>query len=292
MVISHNSQLGLRFQDPTVKIDFLTLMKEHIEALRGFNEQQLKVVQNQIEGLLSTEEELELYEELKKDSNLINSIADDDKIREATSPSLFGDKKYDLMNDSDFRQFFICPSVYKAAELIKVTSGFTGRTLKDIKIGKYSYLLGKNEMVRFACKVGYIRGFYYNSKDRIAFDWGVQMSDGKYYFGGKYQKEFTKIMQVLTFVELGDIEVIELLGGRNNGGKKNIDKITNTSEYTVFVVDSSWNKLIIRTEGFAVRGHYRLQPCGDGHLDRRLIWISAFEKHGYKRRPRAEIVRT
>ncbi len=97
-------------------------------------------------------------------------------------------------------------------------------------------------------------------------------------------------MKIMIFIELGDIEIVEILKGRNNGKPKSNGKITNTSEYTVYVVDSSWNKLIIRTDGFAVMGHFRLQPCGINFSDRKLIWINAFEKHGYKRSPKAKIL--
>ena len=97
------------------------------------------------------------------------------------------------------------------------------------------------------------------------------------------------IMQLLSFVELSDIEVTLLNPMKNNGRHKRDGKITNNSPKTVYVVDSSWNKIVMRTDGFAVRGHFRLQPCGPGRMDRKLIWIDAFEKHGYKRKPTAEI---
>lgn len=50
--------------------------------------------------------------------------------------------------------------------------------------------------------------------------------------------------------------------------------------------DCTWYTTIIRTEGFSVRGHFRLQPCGKGKQDKKLIYIHEFQKHGYVRRAR------
>lgn len=49
-------------------------------------------------------------------------------------------------------------------------------------------------------------------------------------------------------------------------------------------LDASWYTTIVRTEGFGVKGHFRLQPCGEGRKDRKLIYIHEFQKHGYVRR--------
>ena len=50
--------------------------------------------------------------------------------------------------------------------------------------------------------------------------------------------------------------------------------------------DCSWYTTIVRNEGFSVRGHFRLQPCGAGKRDKKLIYIHEFQKHGYVRRAR------
>ncbi len=50
--------------------------------------------------------------------------------------------------------------------------------------------------------------------------------------------------------------------------------------------DCSWYTTIVRNEGFSVRGHFRLQPCGKGKQDKKLIYIHEFQKHGYVRRAR------
>lgn len=285
MVISYNSQLGLRFREPEMKVELLDLMKDYLEnelgITRGFLEQ--------LRGLPTDENgNLQIGEDMLSEWQL-SRLDNNNEVRNKVSAILGVDTN--LIDDDDSLYYFICDSVYKAAELIRINDNFSGRTIKDINFGKYTYLMGKNRMVRFVVRRGVMRGFYFNDSDKKAFEFGIEMEDGGYFFQKGFEKEFSTIMQVLTFVELGDIEIKILEAGRNNGGKKNVDKVTNTSNKTVYVVDSSWNQIIIRTTGFAVRGHFRLQSCGEAMKDRKLIWINAFEKHGYKRRPTGEIVR-
>ena len=51
-------------------------------------------------------------------------------------------------------------------------------------------------------------------------------------------------------------------------------------------LDASWYTTIVRNEGFGVRGHFRLQPCGEGRKDKKLIYINEYRKHGYVRKAR------
>jgi hypothetical protein len=287
MVISYNSQLGLRFSDKKIKSECLTIQMKYLESkLDGLNKV-IEIAQKDLKDLLH--DELVLYNDLVNDfSSRIQQKEDNDETAKMADDKI---DLMDLLSDDGTSYYYICDSVYKAAALIKIGEKFTGRTLKDINFGKYTYLMGKHRMIRFVCAFDIIKGIYYDELNKKAFQFAIDIDNGNYSFHKDFDLEFSMAMQIMAFVELGDIEILELQGGKNNGGKKNEDKITNTSKNTVYVVDSSWNKIIIRTTGFAVRGHYRLQPCGEGMIDRKLIWISAFEKSGYKRSPKAEIVR-
>lgn len=278
MVISEKSQLGLRFREKDVKVKFLHSMESYLKG-------EIELRQNYIEKLQK--------EEITEEEYYLENVNDETyrDVSNKVSNCLPDNKLELLIDDNDNKYFFICESVYKAAELIKINENFTGRTLKDIKFGYYVYLMGKHEMVKFSCVIGAIYGFYYNDKDDTYFEFGIELEEGKYFVKSGYVKQFSAIMQLLTFIELGDIEVQILNARQSNGGKKDVDKIQNSTNNTVYIVDSSWNKLLIRTDGFAVRGHFRLQPCGDGMKDRKLIWINAFEKNGYVRKPKGEIIR-
>lgn len=261
MKISKRTQLGLRFEDSDCKL----------QCLHTFD----KCLKKEIERLYDAIKELDPEYCLPKSDKKLETI-----IKAELVENLTDNGKY----------YLICDSVYKASELIKINSNFSGRTYKDIQLGKHTYLMGKHLMIRFIVKIGNIKGFYYDDLQNIAFEWVISIETSDYDCGN-YNKEFSLIMRILAFVELGDIEIIELKSGRNNHAAQKADKITNGSNNTVYVVDSSWNKLIIRTDGFAVRGHFRLQPCGENMKDRKLIWIDAFEKHGYRRTPKAEVIR-
>lgn len=191
--------------------------------------------------------------------------------------------------DSSF--YLITEGVLKPAEMIKLNENFTTTLFNKVKPGKYTYLLGRNTMLRFVRKDNVIKGFYFNDAKEIGFEFGFDLETGEYYAPNKNIVEFSQMVQIMTFVELGDIEIVVLNSNQHNGKPKKDGKIMNSSRYSVYVVDSTWNQMLIRTEGFAVRGHFRLQPCGVAMSERKLIWISAFEKEGYRRRPKAEIVK-
>lgn len=66
-------------------------------------------------------------------------------------------------------------------------------------------------------------------------------------------------------------------------GQKHLNEL----EYPITFLDSRWFRNIVRSEGFAVRGHFRLQPKkANGEWTRELIWINDFEKHGYTSKAR------
>lgn len=61
----------------------------------------------------------------------------------------------------------------------------------------------------------------------------------------------------------------------------------NNTDFTVTYLDCKWFTTLVKSEGFNVRGHFRLQPKKkDGKWTRELIWINEFRKHGYTARAR------
>lgn len=58
-------------------------------------------------------------------------------------------------------------------------------------------------------------------------------------------------------------------------------KIANQTTSKIEYVNSTWFTNLVKSEGFKVRGHFRLQPCGSGMKERKLIWIQDFTKTGY-----------
>jgi hypothetical protein len=64
--------------------------------------------------------------------------------------------------------------------------------------------------------------------------------------------------------------------------KDGIDKYVNDTKLNLTFLDSKWFTNIVKTEGFAVQGHFRLQPKKkNGEWTKELIWINEFNKLGY-----------
>lgn len=60
-------------------------------------------------------------------------------------------------------------------------------------------------------------------------------------------------------------------------------KYVNDTNANITILDSTWFTNLVKSDAFKVRGHFRLQPCGEGLKEKKLIWISDFEKNGYVR---------
>lgn len=101
-----------------------------------------------------------------------------------------------------------------------------------------------------------------------------------------YKGAIQDLIRVLIFLELTEPEIIVVAAGKKHGQAP--IGYSNSSASKIFIVDSTWNKFIVRTEGFGVRGHFRLQPYGERSQELKLIWIDAFQKNGYVRKPRGE----
>jgi len=87
------------------------------------------------------------------------------------------------------------------------------------------------------------------------------------------------------FKKFADVETVFVSG--NSRGVFETEKVLNETGVPVLILDSKWFRSIVRSEGFAVRGHFRLQPKKvNGEWTKELIWINDFEKHGYTSKAR------
>lgn len=63
---------------------------------------------------------------------------------------------------------------------------------------------------------------------------------------------------------------------------KGIDcKYVNDTKVDITYLDSTWFTTLVKSDAFKVRGHFRFQAYGEGMKERKLIWISDFQKSGY-----------
>lgn len=85
---------------------------------------------------------------------------------------------------------------------------------------------------------------------------------------------------------------VVIIGGEKSPNKTFIGGIKFLSDLPVAIshYDCSWFREIIRNAEFGVRPHFRLQRCGIGRKDYKLILIKAFVKHGYHRRAKKDLI--
>ena len=106
---------------------------------------------------------------------------------------------------------------------------------------------------------------------------------------GKFMKWFSMFLKTLIYLEFSELNTVILKNGSKHGTKK-AGKYLNESGEEVVIVDSTWNKTIIRVEEFGVSGHLRLQPFGKGRINRKLIYVSDYIKKGYVRNAKKQLV--
>lgn len=102
----------------------------------------------------------------------------------------------------------------------------------------------------------------------------------------------TYYFKLMIFKKYASVDLVFIEKGKKK--KTNLvdkGKIINDTNLDIIYLDSTWFREIVRTEGFKVRGHFRLQPYKDenGQWTRRIIYINEFEKHGYHRKAKVAV---
>lgn len=95
------------------------------------------------------------------------------------------------------------------------------------------------------------------------------------------------VVQLLAYLYYGDITT-KYINSKKEIKLNSFAKFLNNSNINVTYVDSLWKQRIC-VDGFKVRGHFRLQPIGEGRKKRKLIWIEEFNKDGYNRKATREL---
>jgi hypothetical protein len=90
------------------------------------------------------------------------------------------------------------------------------------------------------------------------------------------------LQRVLFFLKYAPVE-IKIVNNNSNDGIRCINDKAGIGT-KIQVVDSTYFTTIVRTDGFNVRGHFRLQPIGQGRKEKKLKWINDFKKSGYTKK--------
>lgn len=92
--------------------------------------------------------------------------------------------------------------------------------------------------------------------------------------------EMGRFIDFFAFTKYAQVETQYLPAGQK---VKGIDcKYVNETKSNITILDSKWFTTLVKSDGFKVRGHFRLQPKKiNGVMSKELIRIADFEKTGY-----------
>jgi hypothetical protein len=109
-----------------------------------------------------------------------------------------------------------------------------------------------------------------------------------FYFYNVVEYFFRQIL----FIELSEnrVKIKEILPNSKNGDILKGNLLKNETRHKFHQVDSLWNVKSISVGEFKVRGHFRLQKCGVGNTQVKLIFIDEFLKTKYERKSTRELV--
>jgi hypothetical protein len=92
-----------------------------------------------------------------------------------------------------------------------------------------------------------------------------------------FQKQM--VFTLLIFQQYAQVETKILPAGKKV--KDILCQHKNETKVDVTLLDCRWFTTLEKTDGFNVRGHFRLQACGKGMSERKIVWINDFQKTGY-----------
>lgn len=188
--------------------------------------------------------------------------------------------------------YYITKTIIEKIDLLKIKN-YNWNVFSEINLGKYVFIFDNNSLLSFSVRDVSIDFFYlsalssndfYKPKylrfflDKSTFEMSNEFDD-------KDMSEAAKhIYKLFCFFFLSENTEIIINAGRSHGTRKQINNLSNDLNLPVTIVNSNWNITSIRTDGFNVSGHFRLQPCGLQFSETKMIFIEPFKKHGYIRK--------
>lgn len=224
-------------------------------------------------------------------SRMPNVTDADKKIKQGTWNVTF-----DLLNNRNQKAYYITQSVIEKLDMLKIG---TNKDLnwnivaKAMTHKKCTYVLPNGDVIRvysyhplrlgFALitmtdgkYVTFSSGIAYLDEGRISSNFGTDEL---------FLKNEILIYKIMCFLYLTENEEY-IVPPNSRAGTRKEGKVVNKSNFPITMVTSKWNITSVRTDGFMVSGHFRLQPTKKGH---KMIYIEPFEKHGYIRRAKKEL---
>lgn len=309
MVLNGKTQLGLAFD----KYMQEELIEMHYEKYIAYgSDLELKVNSYcQVRDLLSdegnknyyfTQTANEIASRIKLDKGKFEDLSFiSEKLPVKKCTFLVGRDKfyrwYKWMDTGDV--MVICVKLTPAGDDIKqevneVFKKFDGKSQREIEQiiteNRLSGRIGQNEHDVAMATLKNRNFVDHLTKGVFYYMWGIK--SGKLSFPDEEKNEdfFDEMLQfvrLLIFTELSELETVELRPKQSIGSQRK-GKTLNDGNKNVIIVDSSWNKILVKGDSFKVSGHLRLQPCGPNLQYRKLKYIDEFQKEGYTRGAKKE----
>lgn len=208
-----------------------------------------------------------------------------------------------LLSMDQQKAYYITNTVVEKLDMLKV-SNTDGRydwtVFKNIGACKLTFVFKENRFLRLwihddVIQFLYANHTYYTSAEKLKYNASgktdflqlfLYRNTGELtgFFDDQARSMEETFYKLLCFFFLSENEEIIVNPGKSYGTKKQPDVLTNDATVPITIVNSCWNITSIRTEGFDVRGHFRLQPCGPGLTETKMIFIQPFKKEGYVRK--------
>ena len=217
----------------------------------------------------------------------INAIG----ISDEASKNAIGKTIWHAFSDSRIENFLFTETAQEVVNNIKVTESFDVQILRVLPADQilfYNLLLGQNRVIKCIWHKDLLVSIDLTrheegTRTRLQCESAIIPLESS---NNEFNNALKGAIQCLIFLKLTQPETIKVAAGEKYGTRK--QGHYNASSLPVTIVDSTWNKYIVRTEGFGVSGHFRMQPHGKGNAELKLIWIKPFQKHGYVRLPKAD----
>lgn len=209
---------------------------------------------------------------------------------------------YDAISPDNQTAYYITDTVIDKLEMLRVQKNEEGYydwgIFKDVKKEKLTFIFKDNTVLRLAVRdsilfFSHMEYKYFTKEERTkhktpgTIRWthfwvnrytGLHCSHFKH---DNVKKIETMVYRLLCFFYLSKNEERIVSPGKSYGTKKQHDALSNDGDIPITIVNSCWNITSIRTEGFNVSGHFRMQPYKD-HVE--MIFIEPFKKNGYVRK--------
>ena len=209
---------------------------------------------------------------------------------DATAEKMIAKGIWHSLASPEVENYLLTATAQEVIKNIKVSELFDVEILKKLPASQvlfFNFLLGQDRIIKCTWSNDFL---IIIDLSRHADNAGVHCESAVASLSAgniSFDKALVGAIQCLIFLKLTEPEILHLAAGKKYGTRK--QGHYNASSFPVTIVDSTWNKYIVRTEGFGVAGHFRMQRCGKGNADLKLTWIKPYQKQGYVRLPKSEV---